>query len=254
MARYIPGGRVVLADGTYELGGSVNLNKQKAHLQGMGGATHLRPSTTGFDRLLDVNEVHVRVGYLLLLDTGDSQHDLRFALFESGQFWTIVDNVHTHGAEFGFRGSTGPAVIQLEFHGSSAGGNAGDRPIGFEKDADGFGCDYARVHGGWLEFSDREQILLSNTNKSHVTGVSTRSGDLANAGVAAVRLFDARYSTVDSSHVDALGDAKYGVHDNTGGTSNSILGNRIEGGSTQDLLVEGSGSLSAANFADGTIK
>lgn len=254
MARYIPGGRVVLADGTYELGGSVSLNRQKAHLQGMGGSTHLRPSTTGFNRLIQVDEIHCRVGYLLLLDSGDTQHDLRFALYDTSQWWTIVEDVHTHGAELGFRGTTGPAVIQLEFHGSSAGGNAGDRPIGFEKDADGFGCDYARVHGGWLEFSDREQILLANANQSHVTGVSTRSGNLAGAGVSAVRLFDTSYSQVDSCHIEGLNDVKYALHDNPGGTSNSILGNRAVGGSTQDLLVEGSGSLSAANFADGTIK
>lgn len=257
MARYIPGGRVVLADGTYEFGGSVSLNKQKAHLQGMGGSTHIRPSTTGFNSLITVDEVHCRVGYVLLLDSGDDQHDLRYALYDVSQWWTIVENVHTHGAELRFDGSTGPAIIQHEFHGSSAtgGADAGQNAVTFYNDADGFGVNYGRVHGGWMEYADRRTISIGNGTECTVEGLHCRvASQEAEDTYDMVLLWDGTgYSTVMGCHLAGVGQPRYTVHEASAGNDNSILGNRITGGVTQDLFLEGTG-VSAANYADGTIK
>lgn len=244
MARYIPGGRVVLADGTYEFGGPVSLDKQKAHLQGMGGSTHIRPSTTGFSTLLNVDDVHVRVGYLLLLDTGDSQHDLRYAVRDIGQFWTVVEHVHTHGAEFGFDGSIGPAIIQLEHHGSSTGGNAGQEAIGFTNDPDGFGVQHGRVHGGWIENPDRRAVLFFNADECTIEGMKSRTASreaqdtydqiLLSGGTA--------NSNVLGCPVQGVGQPRYALREDSDGTNNAIVGNRATGGATGNLSINGSGS------------
>lgn len=251
MARYIPGGRVVLADGTYGLGGSVSLNRQKAHLQGVGGATHLRPSTTGFTTLIDVDDIHCRIGYLLLFDSGDTVHDLRYAISDNTQFWTIIESVHTHGAEVIVRGGTGPAVIQHEFHGRGPGNKA----INFFTDADGFGVSYGRVHGGWIEKPDHETIKISDGTECTVEGVHGREASMDGQGnYDMVRLENSTaYCTVNGCNFAGLNMPRYIVHETGNGTDNSILGNRLTGGNTSDLNLAGTG-VSGGNYADGTIK
>lgn len=264
MARYIPGGRVVLADGTYEFGGSVSLNKQKAHLQGMGGATHIRPSATGFDRLIQVDEVHCRVGWLMLFDSGDTVHDLRYALVDNAQWWTIVESVHSHGAEFSFEDATGPGVYQVEIHPQpAAGDNPGSHGVRFygTDPANSLYCDWGRVHGGWIDEVRFHALNLIAARNCSIEGTDVHRASMEDPfSYDAVRLHrDNEDCSVIGSHINGDGYCLNGVNERSGQNNyrNSVLGNRIEGSSSSsgsDLVMGGTDSKSAANHADGTIK
>lgn len=266
MARYIPGGRVVLADGTYELGGSVSLNRQKAHLQGMGGSTHLRPSTTGFTALLTADEVHTRVGWLMLIDSGDSAHDVRYGLLDNAQAWTVAEMVHSHGAELRFDDAQGPTVIQFEHHGQgSADTNAGSYAVFFYSSdpANNARTTYPRVEGGWISEAWQSGTLLLGVDHGSIKAVtfdnnsqSSYFGSDPNR-FAGIDLMNTRYSSVLSCHMTPTSNHLHGVHDRSDCTENTVFGNKLERaayGTNSDLLVEGTDSVHAANHADGTIK
>lgn len=260
MSRYIPGGRVVLCDGTYNCADKINLTRQKTHLTGMGGSTHLRPSSTGFSALVIFREIHCRVSHMLIMDSDDSFYDVRYAIYGNdadGISWPIVESVHTHGAEVRFHDTPGPGIFQLEHHGQPVPDNNGGKyGIYFSNET-----MLARVHGGYISRPRQHGIFMHGDggtwSKDHlVEGVLVEDVSQESLGSQdGITLHDGmKDSAVVGCSVTGSG-ARYGIYDTGSSADNAILGNRLNrSGQSADLQVDGSGSVSAANHADGTIK
>lgn len=264
MARYIPGGRVVLADGTYEIGNQIQLTRQKTHLMGMGGATHLRPngSTTGYTAITRIFDLHCRIGHMLIYDSDDpGLGDVRYAVYAHGNddvWWPIIESVHTHGGEFRFVDVNGPGLFQIEHHGQPVPGSDNPGVEGIHIDNE---SRLARIHGGYISRPRRRCILLSGdggtfSERNIVEGVLCEDASQESLGsYDAILLHNGiTRSVVAGCSVIGAG-ARYGINEYSSGDENAILNNRLNNsGGTGDLSVSGTGSVSALNHADGTVK
>lgn len=266
MARYIPGGRVVLSDGTFEFGGSVSLSRQKTWLVGMGGSTHIRPETTGFSSLLTIDEVHCRIRDVLLLDSGDDLHDVQFGVRvddrQSGsRAWPIVENVHTHGLECRFDEVLGPAVINHEWHSPPDASSISWDCLLFFSNDDIWPLRLPRVHGGFFTRAGQMAIRFRAVTNGHIEGVHIDEGSESSLGTyPAIRFENTADLPTDNSSVvgctvKGANKLSHAILEQSGCESNAFLGNNLNGsGQTADLEVNGTGSVSAANHADGTVK
>lgn len=239
--RYIPGGRVVLMDGTYDNAAAVNLNRQKTHVMGMGGATHVKPSGTGFTRLFTFAHMHCRVSHMLLIDSPDPHYDVGYVTEDDANQWNTVEHVHTHGSGFRFEDTVGSAVLHPEIHESSAGASANQEQVGVLFEGVQSISLFCRIEGGFVMATKRQNVRLAWAMMAHVSGLTCDRASLGNLGVyASIQLHETSESVV-SALVDGGGAARWalleGARGGGGDTNNRFFG-RYRGGSTGDTSIQ----------------
>lgn len=194
--RFIPGGRVVLCDGTYNFSGRAQLTRQKTNVQGMGGATHIKPTSFGFSELFHVFHHHCRVGMMLMCDDADDHKDLTAVVrMDNGPSWGIIEHVHSHGLGFDLAGMTGATLINPEVHRSTATQKNTSAP------AIRLAATVQRVIGGFVRGAQAQGLLLVGAQKATVRGLTVEgaSESTLNAFNAVDVTTSTAYATVDTN-------------------------------------------------------
>lgn len=255
MARYMPGGRVVLSSGEFELSGPVRPGKSHTTLQGMGHSTLLRPHAGGFTNLIawdytasSVAPEHGVIEHLQLLTTDDDHWDLNDdqALYVRGMH-TRAHDIHTRGCGITLEGEGHQELHECQ---AMQDGNTNYDFTGITVLASN-GNGHRHVVGCSTNFTGAHGILVSGGRDDLVAGCTVHEGGLVGtADRYGIGLFDSDSPTAAANIIaNDRGDLAYAIREWGTNAANAYVGpNQAHGG----VSIEGTGSRGSGNFDQAT--
>lgn len=265
MARYMPGGRVVLSSGDFELSGPVQPYKEHSKLEGQGQSTLLRPHTTGFAHLIQWDETnsahapqHGSIESMELLTDGDDHYDLdaQQLIRMFGGWQTTIKDVHTRGGGFQLEQCDRCTVTECDLL-SDAGTVYNYAGVYLLGDSTNSIHDFLNVVERCLFDQPGEQGMRAQWQSNlHVTGCEVWKASQADLNFySCYRLMsDTVDSLIDDCEAGQPGaaEALHGINEH--GARNFVVANRVDGtGSDGDVRIAGTDSVGAANHADGYV-
>lgn len=267
MARYMPGGRVVLSSGDFELSGPVQPYKEHSKLEGQGQSTLLRPHTTGFTSLIQWDDTqsthapqHGSIESMELLTDGDDHYDLdpqALILLKQGGL-TRVRDVHTRGGGFQIEQSSRNTVSECYIFSDAATvyNYAGVYLLG--SSANSIHDFLNTVTNNLIDQPGEQGVRAQWQAHLHVSGNDVFKPSRRDPGFYSGYRFmsDVTLSLLAdngvSKQIGAVAPALHGI--NEAGSDNYVVANRVDGtGSSGDLNITGTGSVGAANHGDGAV-